>query len=124
MARIASATLRPCETNTSTCRSLATISSGVCPFFFAISVLLRLEAIPQDGPLQWGTITRRRPRVGGQDPRKRAGGERRRAWRGREKRSAYCHEGEGVGSGAAALAIPRRLSSDAGSHVREKVLRT
>src|SRR4028119_2151110 len=42
MARIASATLRPCETSTSTCRSLATISSGLCPFF-AISVLLRLE---------------------------------------------------------------------------------
>jgi hypothetical protein len=28
----------------------------VCPFFFAISVLLRLEAILQDGPLQWGRI--------------------------------------------------------------------
>src|SRR3712207_3464141 len=49
MARIASATLRPCDTKTSTCRSLATISSGLRPFF-AISVLLRLEAIPQDGP--------------------------------------------------------------------------
>src|SRR3712207_4629531 len=57
MARIASATLRPCDTKTSACRSLATISSGLCPFF-AISVLLRLEAIPQDGPLQWGRITR------------------------------------------------------------------
>src|SRR5215217_2132260 len=52
MARIASATLRPCDTRTSTCRSLATISSGLCPFF-AISVLLRLKAIPQDGPLHW-----------------------------------------------------------------------
>jgi hypothetical protein len=27
----------------------------LCPFF-AISILLRLEAIPQDGPLQWGRI--------------------------------------------------------------------
>jgi hypothetical protein len=35
---------------------LATISSGLCPFF-AISVLLRLEAIPRDGPLQRGRIT-------------------------------------------------------------------
>src|SRR3712207_2389468 len=59
MARIASATLRPCDTKTSTCRSLATISSGLCPFF-AISVLLRLEAIPQDGPLHWGRITEHR----------------------------------------------------------------
>src|SRR5215207_3799344 len=50
MPRIASATLRPCDTKTSTCRSLATISSGLCPFF-AISVLLRLE----DG------VTGRRP---------------------------------------------------------------
>src|SRR5918993_5187090 len=50
MARIASATLRPCDASTSTCRSLATISSGLCPFF-AISVLLRLE----DG------VTGRRP---------------------------------------------------------------
>src|SRR3712207_3956770 len=57
MARIASATLRPCDTGTSACRSLATIASGVCPFFFAISVLLRFEAIPQDGPLQRGRIT-------------------------------------------------------------------
>ena len=30
--RIASATLRPCETNTSTCRNWATISSGLCRF--------------------------------------------------------------------------------------------
>src|SRR5215207_1218666 len=56
MARIASATLRPCDTRTSTCRSLATISSGLCPFF-AISVLLRFEPIPQDGPLRRGRIS-------------------------------------------------------------------
>src|SRR4028119_2250469 len=55
MARIASATLRPCDASTSTCRSLATISLGLCPFF-AISVLLRLEAIPRDGPLRRGRI--------------------------------------------------------------------
>src|SRR4028119_327305 len=33
MARTASATLRPCDVSTSTCRSLATISSGLGPFF-------------------------------------------------------------------------------------------
>src|SRR5215212_8380218 len=55
MARIASATACPCETRTSTCRSLATASSGLC-FLLAISVLLRSKAIPQDGPLQRGRI--------------------------------------------------------------------
>src|SRR5215208_1179956 len=46
MARIASATVCPCDTRTSTCRSLATASSGRC-FLLAISVLLRFEPIPQ-----------------------------------------------------------------------------
>jgi hypothetical protein len=45
IARIASATACPGATSTSTWRSLATISSGLwC--FLAISVLLRLKAIP------------------------------------------------------------------------------
>src|SRR5918998_2663280 len=59
MARIASATDCPCETRTSTCRSLATASSGLC-FLLAISVLLRFKAIPQGGPLRRGRITLRR----------------------------------------------------------------
>src|SRR5215510_4571235 len=45
----------PCETRTSTCRSFATISSGLyC--FLAIAVLLDVKDIPQVGPLQWGWI--------------------------------------------------------------------
>src|SRR3712207_2964788 len=56
MARIASATLRPCETRTPACRSLATTSSGLC-LLLAISVLLRLEAIHQDGPHQDGPLS-------------------------------------------------------------------
>src|SRR5215212_1912340 len=56
MARIASATDCPCETRTSTCRSLATASSGRC-FLLAISVLLRFKPIPRGGPLQWGRIS-------------------------------------------------------------------
>src|SRR3712207_5214552 len=55
MARIASATDCPCETRTSTCRSLATASSGRC-FLLAISVLLRFKPIPQGGPLHRGRI--------------------------------------------------------------------
>src|SRR3712207_2179906 len=55
MARIASATVCPCDTSTSTCRSLATASSGRC-FLLAISVLLRFESIPQGGPLKRGRI--------------------------------------------------------------------
>src|SRR3712207_1093421 len=58
MARIASATDCPCETRTSTCRSLATASSGRC-FLLAISVLLRFKPIPEGGPLQRGRITAR-----------------------------------------------------------------
>src|SRR5262245_18163931 len=58
----------PCETRTSTCRSFATISSGLYRFL-AIAVLLDVKDIPQVGPLQWGRIThaafrrrRRQPR--------------------------------------------------------------
>src|SRR5262245_39510436 len=46
----------PCETRTSTCRSFATISSGLYRFL-AIAVLLDVKDIPQVGPLQWGCIT-------------------------------------------------------------------
>src|SRR5215813_6317903 len=45
----------PCETRTSTCRSFATISSGLYRFL-AITVLLDVKDIPQVGPLQWGRI--------------------------------------------------------------------
>src|SRR5215471_20590696 len=38
---------------TSTCRSFATISSGLYRFL-AITVLLDVKDIPQVGPLQWG----------------------------------------------------------------------
>src|SRR5262249_42748149 len=44
------------ETRTSTCRSFATISSGLYRFL-AIAVLLDVKDIPQVGPLQWGWIT-------------------------------------------------------------------
>src|SRR6516165_5816519 len=47
----------PCETRTSTCRSFATISSGLYRFL-AIAVLLDVRDIPQVGPLQWGWINR------------------------------------------------------------------
>src|SRR3984893_13882437 len=40
--RTASATDRPCAARTSTCRNLATISSGLC-LFLAIRILLRLQ---------------------------------------------------------------------------------
>src|SRR5215831_14630494 len=45
----------PCETRTSTCRSFATISSGLYRFL-AIAVLLDVKDIPQVGPLQRGWI--------------------------------------------------------------------
>src|SRR6516164_6966162 len=45
----------PCETRISTCRSFATISSGLYRFL-AIAVLLDVKDIPQVGPLQWGWI--------------------------------------------------------------------
>src|SRR5947208_9621699 len=61
----------PCETRTSICRNLATISSGLYRFL-AITVLLDVKDIPQVGPLQWGwiimtfekgnTLSRGRPR--------------------------------------------------------------
>src|SRR5215510_13811736 len=43
----------PCETRTSICRNLATISSGLYRFL-AIAVLLDVKDIPQVGSLQWG----------------------------------------------------------------------
>src|SRR5262249_43157496 len=46
----------PCETRTSICRNLATISSGLYRFL-AITVLLDVKDIPQVGPLQWGRIS-------------------------------------------------------------------
>src|SRR5437764_5186383 len=46
----------PCETRTSICRNLATISSGLYRFL-AITVLLDVKDIPQVGPLQWGWIS-------------------------------------------------------------------
>src|SRR6516165_12151224 len=52
----------PCETRTSTCRSFATISSGLYRFL-AIAVLLDVKDIPQVGPLQWGWITIDPPEV-------------------------------------------------------------
>src|SRR5262249_41433850 len=51
----------PCETRTSTCRSFATISSGLYRFL-AIAVLLDVKDIPQVGPLQWGWIMGVRPK--------------------------------------------------------------
>src|SRR4051794_40019309 len=53
--RTASATLCPCDTSTSTWRSFATISSGLC-LFLGIVVLLGSKAIPQGGPLHRGRI--------------------------------------------------------------------
>src|SRR5262245_7605006 len=50
----------PCETRTSTCRSFATISSGLYRFL-AIAVLLDVKDIPQVGPLQWGRISQLNP---------------------------------------------------------------
>jgi len=52
--RIASATVRPCAVSTSTCRSLATISSGLCRFLNIDPSSKWLGAIPQGGPLQRG----------------------------------------------------------------------
>src|SRR5262249_46112899 len=53
---MASTMFWPCETSTSTCRSFATISSGLYRFL-AIAVLLDVKDIPQLGPPQWGWIT-------------------------------------------------------------------
>src|SRR5215207_6508349 len=60
--RTASATLCPCDTSTSTWRSFATISSGLC-LFLAIVVLLGSKAIPQGGPLQRRRISRDHHRI-------------------------------------------------------------
>jgi hypothetical protein len=58
IARTASATVFPWPTNTSACRSFATISSGVCAFFLAIPVtpLQPLDYIT-GGPLLRGQVT-------------------------------------------------------------------
>src|ERR687893_1295807 len=56
--RIASATVRPCAVNTSTCRSFATISSGLCLFLDIDPSSSWLRAIPQGGPLLRGQTTR------------------------------------------------------------------
>src|SRR5262249_10170700 len=61
--RIASTLFWPCETRTSICRNLATISSGLYRFL-AIAVLLDVKDIPQVGPLQWGRITVTSGRMG------------------------------------------------------------
>src|SRR5215472_16334957 len=61
--RIASTMFWPCETRTSTCRSFATISSGLYRLL-AITVLLDVKDIPQVGPLQWGRITTPASRTG------------------------------------------------------------
>src|SRR5262249_61387313 len=53
--RMASTLFWPCETRTSTCRSFATISSGLYRFL-AIAVILDVKDIPQVGPLQWAWI--------------------------------------------------------------------
>src|SRR3954468_18903302 len=57
MVRIASATGVPWATRTSTWRSLATISSGLCLFLDMDPSSFGSEAILQGGPLQRGRIT-------------------------------------------------------------------
>src|SRR3954452_20795617 len=57
MVRIASATGVPWATSTSTWRSLATISSGLCLFLDMDPSSLGSEAILQGGPLQRLTVT-------------------------------------------------------------------
>jgi len=52
--RIASATGRPCAVSTSTCRSFATLSSGLCRFLDIDPSSTEHEAIPQEGPLLRG----------------------------------------------------------------------
>src|ERR1700682_2454985 len=53
---MASATDCPCETKTSTRRSLATISSGLWRFLGIAVLLFMSKDIPQGGPVQWGWI--------------------------------------------------------------------
>ncbi len=50
--RIASATGRPCAVSTSTCRSFATISSGLCRFLDIDPSSSWPKAIPQGGTSQ------------------------------------------------------------------------
>ena len=57
--RIASATGRPCAVSTSTCRSLVTISSGLCRFLDIDPSSTWPKAIPQGGPLLRGQTRRR-----------------------------------------------------------------
>src|ERR1700682_2736209 len=56
---MASATDCPCETKTSTRRSLATISSGLWRFLGIAVLLFMSKDIPQGGPVQWGWINDR-----------------------------------------------------------------
>ena len=60
IARIASATGRPCDNSTSTCLSFATISSGLCFFCGIPGILQRLESLLQGGPLFRGQTRRSR----------------------------------------------------------------
>jgi len=48
----------PCDTNTSTCRSFATISSGLCFFWGIPSSSIWLESLLQGGPLFRGQAIR------------------------------------------------------------------
>ena len=59
MERIATATDRPCAVSTSTWRSLATISSGLCLFLDTDPSSSWLRTIPQGGPLLRGQTTPR-----------------------------------------------------------------
>src|SRR3954468_7755016 len=65
MVRIASAAGVPWATSTSTWRSLATISSGLCLFLDMDPSSLGSEAILQGGPLQRGRIRAIWPLVSG-----------------------------------------------------------
>ena len=66
IARTASATGRPCAVSTSTCRSLATISSAVCRFLGIPRSSIWPKAILQGGPLPRGQAT---PTRGSRRPR-------------------------------------------------------
>src|SRR5215211_7730643 len=59
MERIATATDRPCAVSTSTWRSFATISSGLCLFLDTDPSSSWLRTIPQGGPLLRGQTTPR-----------------------------------------------------------------
>ncbi len=51
IARIVSATGRPCDNSTSTYLSFVTISSGLCFFCGVLGILQRLESLIQGGSL-------------------------------------------------------------------------